>query len=508
MKEKQQGILIGIFLATMVFCAMGATVYKTLVGTGSPTANSIVVWDGVNGNRVKYSGITINTNNDVSGINILSIGLFAPDSPLSKIYGGTEGTNNETIQASLGLVPGLDIQAYSVSLLQIATIGVSSGDFLYYDGSNMTNFGSTVYGRAVLAASSYANALSTIGGVALAGSTMTGPLLVPYIQYNANLTNAGSNYVLTAKAVAEKIEQMSVGSTFFSAVSSDFTNSAGTLEFAPEATAGTGKILRESAAGTNQQFSGLSDVSVTDPVTGQIPVYDGSTSNWVNGISSRMDLADYWIEIFTGIFGRESQIATALDQFSSGGLNNGTAALSPNYADRNGVVTLSTRNTTDLYTGAAVYFAGGATVLNPTNTLHFRSDIILIATNEMFARIGFTDQMNSNTPTDTLHIAITNGLAVGEACQGGFANRTQTATSFQCVSNVWYNFKVFMTNSVAWFRIYTNRTQLAWEDSVSSNVPGTGQFLSPTAFMEGTGPTSTNLLIMGIDTIGFRYSVQ
>lgn len=508
MKERQQGILIGIILSTMIFCALGATVYRTIVGTGSPTANSIVVWDGVNGNRVKYSGITISTNNDVSGVNILSVGSFTPDSPLAKIYGGTGASNNAGIQASLGLVPGLDIQAFDVSLLQLATLGVSSGDFLYYDGNNITNFGSTIYGRAVLAASSYANALSTIGGVALAGDTMTGPLLVPYIQYNANLTNAGSNYVLNARGIAEKIEQMSIGSTFFSAVSSDFTNAAGTLQFAPEATSGTGKILRETAAGTNQQFSGLSDVEVTSPVTGQIPVYDGTTSNWVNGISSRMDISEYWIEIFTGIFGSVSQIATALDQFSVSSLNNGVSAMAATYAGRNGVVTMATQNATNHYTGVSVSFAAGTTVLNPTNTIQFKADIILIATNEMFARIGFTDQMNSNTPTDTLHIAITNGLAVGEACQGGFANRTQTATSFQCVSNVWYNFKVFMTNSIAWFRIYTNRTQLAWEDSVSSNVPGTGQLLGPTALTEGTGPTSTNLLLMGVDTIGFRYSVQ
>lgn len=170
MKEKQQGILIGIILTTMIFCAMGATVYKSLVGTGSPVNNSVVVWDGVGGNRVRYSGIIINATNDISGVNILRVGQFAPDSPLLKIYGGTGGTNNETIQASLGLVPGLDIQAYSISLLQIATIGVSSGDFLYFDGSNITNFGSTSYGRALLNAASVAAQRTALGVGALSDS--------------------------------------------------------------------------------------------------------------------------------------------------------------------------------------------------------------------------------------------------------------------------------------------------------------------------------------------------
>ena len=59
MKEQKQSFLLGVILASILFFGIGATVYKTIVGTGSPADNSIVVWDGVGGNRIKNTLLSI-----------------------------------------------------------------------------------------------------------------------------------------------------------------------------------------------------------------------------------------------------------------------------------------------------------------------------------------------------------------------------------------------------------------------------------------------------------------
>jgi len=248
----------------------------------------------------------------------------------------------------------------------------------------------------------------------------------------------------------------------------------------------------------------LSDVNISNPVAGQTLGYNGS--NWVNGPISRMEASDFWIEHFTGIFGGAANEAIALDEWTSTMVSGGTKALVGTYAGRNGVW-MATAAPASISSGAAI-FNNGATLV-PTNTMHFKASVILVLTNDLMVRAAYTDSGSStNLPTDAFELVVTNGIIIGEACQGGFANRTQTATSFQCSSNIWYNWRVFATNSVVWFNVYTNQTQLAWSDSVTSNVPNNTQLVGVGILAVSNGSSSTNKLLIGVDTIGHGYSVQ
>lgn len=244
--------------------------------------------------------------------------------------------------------------------------------------------------------------------------------------------------------------------------------------------------------------------TISSPVEGQAIVYDGTT--WRNSPVRRMEMASDWVEHFSGIFGGAANEAIALGEWTSTTISGGTKALVGTYAGRNGVWQASGAPAA-ISGGAAIYHNGA--ILIPTNTLQFRADVILVLTNSLMLKAGYTDTGSStNLATDACSLILTNGIVFGEACQGGFANRTQTATSFQCSSNTWYVMRVYLTNSVAWFRVFTNKTQLAWEDSVNSNVPNNTQLVGVGITAISNASDSTNKVLVGVDTIGHGYSVQ
>lgn len=482
-----------------------------VVGGGSGTGNADT--NAPNGWSQKQ---TFAGGIDAPGTNILGVlhvTAIESDTPIDQSIGGTGGTNAATAQAALGLQPDVDVQAYRLALKQVALAMLADGDMPYINSSGVaTNTPSLAYGRSLLNTLDAAAARALLGAVYGGGDTMTGHLKLPTYAYDAATWTNGSrtNEAATRVDVANKIEQLAIGGTFFSSVSSDFTNAAGQLQFAPEATAGTGKILRETAAGTNSQLNGLSDVTVSNPLPGQsLIVSSGDTNKWVNGFPSKLEESDYWQEQFTPITGGASGITGALTPFGNSSISGGAApTMNATYAGRYGVVLLKSATSTNWYTGGAIGFSGAGSGFDSTYIMQLRSDAILVLTNDLYGRVGYTDQMSNNGPGDAVNFLVTNGVIRGEAIQGGTSNITQTATGFTASSNVWYTFKVFKTNTTAHFRLYTNRTQLAWEDSVTSNVPTNGQLLMPMIIGMAGGNGATNKILMGVDNFGYRQTVQ
>lgn len=472
-------------------------------GTGNASTNVEQNWSA---KQTFAAGIDAPGTNNLGVIHATAI---ESDLPIAQSIGGTGGTDAETARSALGLRYDEDVMVFYPALKQIAQAMLADGHMpVRSSGGGMTNTPSLAFGRGLLNTTDAAAVRALIGAVYGSGDTMTGQLRLPTYAYDAATWTNGSrtNEAATRVDVATKIEQLAIGGAFFSSVSSDFTNAAGQLQFAPEATAGTGKLLRETAAGTNTQLAGLTDVTISTPIRGQSLVYDGT--KWGNGVASAMDASDYWIEHFTPIISGAAGLTEARVPFTTSQLNSGVVTMNATYAGRNGVITFSGKAATNQFTGGSIGYTTGQAVLNPTNVLQYKADIILVLTNDLWGRIGYTDQANTNDPTDALMFTTTNGVVFGMACQGGFANRTQTSTSFIASSNVWYSFRIFMTNSTAWFRIYTNQTQLAWQESITSNVPGNGQYFGPWAMAECGGAGSTNKILMGVDTFGHRFSVQ
>lgn len=162
------------------------------------------------------------------------------------------GTNLADAQAELQLTPDVNVQTFRLALLQIAIALTASGDMPYRNASGiLTNVSSTAAGRTLLAALDAAAQRTALGVPSIAGDTFTGPLLVPYDAYDPAWTNnSHSNEVVTKKAFALKAELLGAGGSFFSAVDTNFTNSAGTLKFAANATVGSGALVRESSIPT------------------------------------------------------------------------------------------------------------------------------------------------------------------------------------------------------------------------------------------------------------------
>jgi hypothetical protein len=501
MREKQQGLFIGIVLTLICFCAIGATVYKTLVGTGSPVNNSIVVWDGVNGNKVRYSAITINSSNDISGVNILNVGSFVLSTPVTQPYGGTGGTNPETAQVALMLRPGLDIQTQNSSLQMIATIPLASGNFIYYDGSNLTNIASTATGRSLLNAANATTALGVVGGVAKAGDTMSGNLFGPYVAYSSTMTNdSNAGLYLTAKAIAEKIESMIVGA-FISSIDPTDLEVDETGKLSITNTVGTGRLVKESTlGGTNGSFSSLTDVALSNPYAGQLPIFRDET-NLVNG--SLMDTMHSEENVYVPILGSST---TALQPFGATALNGGANGVVAAFNGRIGVWFGNSASSGALWSGTTLWLGSSSSPMGLTNRYKFDCEFLMANTNGVNVRLGFFDVNSTNLPTDALHLTITNFTAYLEAGAGG--TFTLGTVPYNLDTNIWYRLIIKGTNQTAVANLYTNNVS-AWADTVTgANVPtaAASQYLSAGASTYITSDASTNKSLIFVNQIGLNYS--
>lgn len=496
MKTQKYSFSLGVVLASILFLTLGATVYKTIVGTGSPLNNSIVVWDGINGNKVRYSGITINSTNDISGVNILNVGALVPSGPITQPYGGTGGTNPETAQIALMLRPGLDIQIQNYSLQMIATIPLSSGNLFYYDGSNITNLASTATGRTLLNSLNAAAALSTVGGVAKSGDTMGGNLFGPYVVYDPAMTNnANSNLYLTARAVAEKIESLVVGAFISSVDSVDLQVAAGNLSITN--VVGTGRIVKESTlGGTNAALSALTDVIISNPYAGQLLQYNGT--KWVN--KSLLDIMHSEEVAYTSFLG----VGTAPVPFTSSSINSGSSGSAATFMGRMGLWQVSSA-AFNQWSGNALRLGGASSATALTNTYLFDCEFLLTETNAVEARVGYMDGSSTNASVDALQLSITNNTAYFHASAGSV--KTLGTTPYTVETNIWYRLIITGTNDTAIANLYTNNIS-AWNDTITgTNVPSAAasQLLSAGSLVYCTGAVSTNKILMFINQMGLRY---
>jgi hypothetical protein len=466
-------------------------------GGGSGNANT-------NNSQAWASGTT-NTANGAWVFNgtVSVADLVINSATFSGVWGFSNGglgvTNAADARTVLGLVIGTDVQAYDADLLRIASVAWASGDFVYRDGTGLTNFVSTSTGRDLLSAANAAAGRSTLQTVNIAGDTFTGPVLVPYFAYNANLTNAGSNYVLTARAIAEKIEALSIGG-FIASVDTNFDVVGSQLRLTN--TVGTGRLVMETAVGTNAAFSSLTDVSVASRDRGEQAWYDGT--NWKNmPLASPLANAEEWEEAYNAFNG-----STAVNPFAAANVNNGSTGTTGNGMGRQGLAKAQTRlSAVDLYTGGVI--AGGATTAFLTNRFISKIEFVPTFTNGVTHYVGYSDGLNqaglTNAPTDSLMLTITNGTMRFVASQGG--SSTVASTTFVVPTNTWLFAVIEGTNQIAVCKVYTNRV-LAFSESINSaNVPnGIGALLGFGFGAYGTTSASTNGVdLMFVNQMGYRW---
>ena len=417
--------------------------------------------------------------------------------------GGLGVTNAADARTVLGLVIGSDVQAYDADLLQIASVAWASGDFAYRDGTGLTNFASGTTGRDLLAAANAAAARTTIGSVNVAGDTMTGPLLIPYVAYSANWTNSGTNYAPTMRAVAEKIEALSLGG-YIASVSSDFQVSGSQLSLTNAV--GSGRVVRETATGATASMSGLSDVALSS--TNNLhkgDFFSWSGSNWVQtlGPMGVVTYPDQWEENWFNAPGTASAFGYSLSAISSGGTGNNPGWLH----GRAGYNRLTAAN------AVGMFYCGGSFTINsqafaPTNEWFGKLEVLFPTTNTVNQNLGFHDQLAStNACIDGLYLSVTNGVMKFVASMA--SSTTVGSGSYVIDTNMWHTAYFGATNQVAVVRVTTNGV-VAFEDSISSvNVPGGGTVLTDfgcNAYSTGVGATNGQFLLV-LKRLGMRYRV-
>lgn len=194
--------------------------------------------------------------------------------------GGHGASNAAQARVNLGVVPDQDVQAFRLGLLQLALALAADGDMPYRNAAGiLTNLTSTAAGRTLLAAANAAAQRTAMGVPSIAGDTMTGPLLIPYVAYSANWTNNGTNYAPTMRAVAEKIEALSLGGYIASVDTNLEVNGGGNLSITNFAVGATGPIVRQSQL---DAFSVTASNSVT------VQVLTNSTGTWTKPSGAKM----------------------------------------------------------------------------------------------------------------------------------------------------------------------------------------------------------------------------
>lgn len=421
--------------------------------------------------------------------------------------GGLGATTAAGARTNLGLVPDVDVQVFRLPLLQIAMALDSSGKVPRRLSSGIvSNMVVDDAALSLLAATTAAGQRAAIGAAALAGDTFTGPVIVPYLAFNPDWTNnaASNNAVMTRRAAAEQFKLLSSGGTYFSSVDpADFTNDNGNLEFAPAATVGTGKLVRESSVtGGTQAISNQVDAAISGPVKGQALIWNGT--QWENTWISRLDMSDDWNEIYTPILGNGG--AQALDPFASANINNGNNTTTPGmFNGRAGYWRAASRlSSTDQWSGGNLGLSGST--FSPTNTMQWRAEFCLMSSAAVVTFVGFYDDLTTNAPTDALMLTVTNTVAAYVGYAGG--SKVVASTTFTISTNVWYTAKGFFTNGVSTLRLYTNHTDLAWSETLSSGVPyGEANILGFGVRAISTGPASTNNTeIVSVDSLGIRWT--
>jgi len=246
-------------------------------GGGSGNANT--------NNSQGWAAATTNTFNGAVVFNgaVTVADLIINSATYSGVWGFANGalgvTNAADARTVLGLVIGTDVQAYDADLLRIASVAWASGDFVYRDGTGLTNFASTTTGRDLLSAANAAAGRTTLGTPNIAGDTFTGAVKVPMDAYNASTwTNSSkTNEVVTKGDIAAKLEALTVGGFITSVDATDLQVTGSQLSISN--VIGTGRIVKESA---------LTAGGITNTV--QIDIYTNTsgTATWTKPAGAKL----------------------------------------------------------------------------------------------------------------------------------------------------------------------------------------------------------------------------
>ena len=483
---------------------VGKAIFDAIGGLGDPgggvSTNNANAWS----QKQTFNG-GIDASGATNNLGIIHVSAIESDTPVYQSIGGTGGTDPESARFALGLAYDDDIMAFYLGLKQIALAMLNDGDIPFRNSAGiMTNTPSASFGRSLLNQSSESAVRSLIGAVYSGGDTMTGPLNVPYEEYDPAWTNnAATNQALTKKAFAKKMETVTSGGAFFSSVSDDFTNNSGQLQFAAEATTGTGKIVRESATGATASFAGLSDVVMDTNTLHKGDFMSWGGANWVQNLApGGSSLPDYWEELWYPCNG-----STSGTGFSANTINGGTQAANAGVLrGRIGYHRIGCTSTPGTYfTGG--YVDIGTTTFAPTNEYHGRAEVLISVTNGVNHNIGFHDGLSgTNAPTEAICLSVTNGVMTFMVAMAG--NSTLgTGTPHIVDTNQWYSVTWGVTNQVATVKATTNGV-VAFQDAISSsNVPAGGTVtmgFGVNAFTTAAGPTNgVNMLFL--KRVGMRY---
>ena len=231
---------------------IGGQIFTNLAGIGLTNDQGVLkVIGGLGGGDAYLAANQIFTGtNQFAGPLALVADLYANSLTLATpgpISSGFTGAGTAAgARANLDVEPDVDVQAFRLPLLQLYVALAADGDMPYRNASGVvTNVTSTAAGRALLAAALASDQLTLIGALAKAGDTATGPIYVPYVAYNANWTNATSNGIPTWRAIAEKIEALSIGA-YVSSVDTNHEVVGGQLRLANLEPGASGTLVRKS----------------------------------------------------------------------------------------------------------------------------------------------------------------------------------------------------------------------------------------------------------------------
>ena len=471
-------------------------------GSGNANTNNSQGWAAATTNTfngdVVFNGAVTVADLIINSATYSGVWGFANGAP-----GGTNASQTRTI---LGLEPDIDVQAFRLPLLQLYVALGADGDMPYRNASGIvTNVTSTSAGRTLLAAASAAAQRAAMGVPDIAGDTFTGAIKVPYEAYSSGWTNnTKTNEVPTKRAIAEKIEALSVGG-YISSVSTDFEVAGSQLGVTN--TLGTGRLVRESATGAATAFNSLSDVSVASRDRGEQAWFDGT--NWKNmPLASPAGNIEEWEDAYTSC-----ATSTTQTPFTASAVNTGSSSINPTLWFRQGVYAPTTRLTAvDLFTGSV--FAGSATSTWLTNRYIGKIEFVPSFTNATVMIAGYSDRLNqaglTNAPTDELAVTITNGVMRFVACTAS-AGVSVASTTYTPATNLWHLLVIQGTNQVATAKVFTNSPTglaVAWQEAINSaNVPnGTSALLGFGFGAYGTGSASTNgTAIALVNQMGYRW---
>ena len=346
----------------------------------------------------------------------------------------------------LGLVIGTDVQAFDADLLRVASVSWASGDFVYRDGTGLTNFASTAAGRSMLAA---ANADAQ------------------WVLLSSSATTNGDYSASSWDGITDKVPNLNQIRDALVTISNAVTSAESPL------------VLSNGTLSLNTNGLVLSGTVPYDP------------------------MADYpdW-QVLTWNFDSSSAAAGLEPGLVNIAANSGSFANPTSYVfSGTGGLFCKASTTAETDTGGGITMNGNATsgsyTALGTNVNRFRADLFFTSSNPTVAVIGMSDAITTTAgPSDAVAWTVTNMVARPAATSNSVT--TYSSSTFTLQSSVSYSFEVSQTNTSARFLIYSNNVAVS-DIMLTNGLPmNATNYLSPVmVYVKNNGSTAlTNAATM------------